>query len=142
LAITNNVEVVMVMKRVALAALSMFALALAFHLGALSSSAGGPGIVGIGGYFVIMQDGRLWTYVPGAGWGLRAGGELPFPASELALFDGSFAVDGSGSLLELQFAGGQYHWAFVGQPPGSTGIGDAPHPTPSTWGRVKAQGGR
>jgi hypothetical protein len=127
------------LRNFALGCIGLLALVAAFHLGALSTSAGSPGIIGIGAYHVIMQDGRLWTYVPGFGWGLRVGGELPFPPSELALFDGNFAVDGSGSLWQV-IAGTPYHWEFIGQPPGSAAIGDTPPGLkPSSWGRIKSE---
>ena len=131
------------MRNFAYGCIGVLALVAAFHLGAQTGQAGASGLIDLGldtnqETLVVQDNGEVWRWHVNVGWSVI--GSLPFPPTELKSFNGGFAIDGNGCLWRAVNI--PIQWEFLGQPPGSTGIGDHPALEQSTWGRVKHGGGR
>jgi hypothetical protein len=85
---------------------------------------------------MILDSGQIWTWEQPFGWQFRS--ILPFPVVDLRFYTGGYAMDSADRLWFYSYD----EWHFAGVPPTSAGIGDAPHPRPSTWGQVKTEAGR
>jgi hypothetical protein len=128
------------------ASIGIFALVLAYHVGASTGRAGNAQFALLGDEggpaVYITEDGAVWEYLD-SGW-RNTLCTVGLPLSNIAAFQGRYLVDTNGQLWLMRSntcASGGAAYEFIGSPPG---VASTPEPSvePSTWGRIKGQASR